>query len=528
MKKRVIAFFLILTVLFSLASCESSNLQNLFNGNGNSKGEENFSEESNIKKLYKFTNNDFSMTYEVEKTVFSADEELKIKYSFDYSHSSKLDFAYYETYLFDLITRQEYLVSHVDSSQENDDYIYNSDSVVIYNNLRTQNITVPKELLNKSEGHILICTSIVFGSENSEKILSSLLSYKIENGKIYINQNEYIPSDKGNQENDGMTVVQFPVQLPDSSYFIPDDSGYELGKIEFDFYFGRHYHGTAAQHKKEVADLGNASVYVEDESGERILLIETEEPYISDKYKLKCAQIVNQKTPKTMAEVYTYQEYMKYPNSERVTIPAEMIKGDMGSLFISVYAKEAGSEEEKKLSTLQIYYLVDDGRVYLSRRFEPKREETLQFWIHDGIELLNNAENISASYDGAFFDKKYALEDGTCGENAVIYYTDNAEISSIQIYDPNASLYGLTVNSTKEEFIAVFESMGYTITDTENLLLSSGISTDNKVWLRARRGNVVVDLCRNFGRNLGTYIEICSQTINYYDYILYEFQIKTE
>lgn len=116
----------------------------------------------------------------------------------------------------------------------------------------------------------------------------------------------------------------------------------------------------------------------------------------------------------------------------------------------------------------------------------PERPEdtNLEFWIMEDVtdkgyeweghyhEILGSAESCLESYWGTGYEPVID-ENGVeiSPKYCVFYipktlYTDSGSkrvISAISITDPKVTVYGLTVDSTFEEFDAVFRNMGYKI-----------------------------------------------------------------
>ena len=116
--------------------------------------------------------------------------------------------------------------------------------------------------------------------------------------------------------------------------------------------------------------------------------------------------------------------------------------------------------------------------------YAPKAENTtLEFWITENVEGVDFSQhNEIYGWMGAreFYGKGYSSvkdEDGNTVKptHYVTYlitaYPDHADggryVTRIEISDPEVAVYGLTVNSTIEEYEAVFRKMGYVISVEE-------------------------------------------------------------
>jgi len=135
--------------------------------------------------------------------------------------------------------------------------------------------------------------------------------------------------------------------------------------------------------------------------------------------------------------------------------------------------------------------------------FAPEPDDTtLEFWITENVENVDFSQhNEIYGWMGAreFYGKGYSSvkdEDGNDvkPEHYVTYlitaYPDYADggqfVTRIDITDPNVSVYGLTVNSSIEEYDAVFRKMGYVISVEER-----GVNT----VFTATRAGITFELC---------------------------------
>lgn len=135
--------------------------------------------------------------------------------------------------------------------------------------------------------------------------------------------------------------------------------------------------------------------------------------------------------------------------------------------------------------------------------FAPEPEDTtLEFWITENVKNVDFSQhNEIYGWMGAreFYGKGYSStkdEDGNDvkPEHYVTYlitaypdYADGGEyVTRIDITDPSVSMYGLTVNSTIEEYDAVFRKMGYVISVEER-----GV---NMIFTATRAG-ITFELC---------------------------------
>lgn len=115
-------------------------------------------------------------------------------------------------------------------------------------------------------------------------------------------------------------------------------------------------------------------------------------------------------------------------------------------------------------------------------------ETTLEFWITEDVKDVDWSEHDEIfGWMGAreFLGKDYKKiigEDGT-NEKPAYYvsylitaypdYADGGEfVTSITVTDPDVKVYGLTVNSTFEEFDSVFESLGFALSDGQGAIPS--------------------------------------------------------
>ena len=119
-----------------------------------------------------------------------------------------------------------------------------------------------------------------------------------------------------------------------------------------------------------------------------------------------------------------------------------------------------------------------------------KPDEKLEFWLCVNVDNVNLSK-YDHPYYGAFgYEKFYGSGyELVKGDNDTLlpvnYYvsyiakqypdasSDTTCITAITIKDPSSNIYGLTVNSTKEEFIYQFETvMGFTVEKSNNEVLT--------------------------------------------------------
>ena len=136
-------------------------------------------------------------------------------------------------------------------------------------------------------------------------------------------------------------------------------------------------------------------------------------------------------------------------------------------------------------------------RVLLFSPIPEKPEDTLlEFWIIENVEGTDWIDHDTpyGMYGGeAYLGKDYPLEltDGKAQipEEHVIYTVtpwpdysdDSAYVTGIEITDPAISVYGLTVNSSFEEFDRVFCRQGYNISIDKNEYWESHSATKNDI-----------------------------------------------
>ena len=530
MKKQVIALFLLLTLLFTLTSCDISNLKNLFNGNEGSGGEEENGGEENDdgNKINGIVYSEFGSSYysdirfnaTANKSLFAPDETVEVTCYFGTSISSASYISeYYDIYF--VSSGKECIYRHAEEDIFDDKYTHSMpNGKDLFNH--SEKISIPTELFDKAEDYVSIRVCAIYGATEEggwykdfytrKTTAGCNIYYEKNDDGIRINKIEVLDYNHicGNSNaNHTCNITNFKSEemivnstSPDTAYYSISNEGYNTDEVFFDLYFGRTFAGTVEDYKSKLAnsDLGKASIYLEC-AGERILALKTEDDYISDRYRTKW-----------YGTYAGYEDRVSYKAPERINIPAELISGDRGVINVFVCVKEGAAEEENALVTVPIYYEVKDGRVYLSRRFEPTRDEGLDFWIYDSSSALTDAENIAMAESQpdsftCFYDKKYDTSAGILENEWVLYEVLWDVVIGIQIYDPQVSLYGLTLNSTPEQFIETFERMGYEIID-----MSQYVKGDDQFWVRARYANVVVDFTSNVGRrNNGKCLEIYAE-----------------
>ena len=165
----------------------------------------------------------------------------------------------------------------------------------------------------------------------------------------------------------------------------------------------------------------------------------------------------------------------------------------------AVFVMKIGSGTKEDIPQKAIDVLTETGNTVSG---EMPKDTTLEFWItedvkdrdwsgHDEIYgWMGAREFLGSAY------KKNADADGSDQhpEHYVSYvitawpdYADGGQfVTRIDITDPNVSVYGLTVNSSIEEYDAVFRKMGYVISVEER-----GVNT----VFTATRAGITFELC---------------------------------
>ena len=110
-----------------------------------------------------------------------------------------------------------------------------------------------------------------------------------------------------------------------------------------------------------------------------------------------------------------------------------------------------------------------------------KPEDTnLEYWLLDDPDIDNWTYISSDCYLAAGYEAVLDENGELCApEHAVIYYIDHYPISEIGfkkidgivITDPNVCVWGLTVNSTKEEAQKILTELGFSVSNNEQLCL---------------------------------------------------------
>ena len=109
-------------------------------------------------------------------------------------------------------------------------------------------------------------------------------------------------------------------------------------------------------------------------------------------------------------------------------------------------------------------------------KIEKPADTNLEYWLLDSPNKnewtkLGSNFYLAADYSPVFDEKGQAISP----EHAVIYYIDNYPISEIglkridgiAITDPNIYVWGLTINSTKEEAIEVLSKLGFSVESSD-------------------------------------------------------------
>ena len=165
----------------------------------------------------------------------------------------------------------------------------------------------------------------------------------------------------------------------------------------------------------------------------------------------------------------------------------------------AVFVMKIGSGTKEDIPQKAIDVLTETGNTVSG---EMPKDTTLEFWITENVKdqdwtghdeiygWMGAREFLGSAY------KKNADADGSDQhpEHYVSYvitawpdYADGGQfVTRIDITDPNVSVYGLTVNSSIEEYDAVFRKMGYVISVEER-----GVNT----VFTATRAGITFELC---------------------------------
>lgn len=143
-------------------------------------------------------------------------------------------------------------------------------------------------------------------------------------------------------------------------------------------------------------------------------------------------------------------------------------------------------------------------RVFLFSPTPPKPQDTeLEFWILENVEGVDWADHDTPyeMYGGkAYLGENYSLElmdeDIQIPKEHIIYiitawpdHSDSsAYVTEIEITDPAISVYGLTVNSSFEEFDSVFRGQGYNINIDKNEYWENHRATKNGITFSLESG----------------------------------------
>lgn len=520
----IILIFLTFSFMLSLVSCDISGLPGSEN-NGELGGENNENEENGKDEI-------FSKIYyglvrgkvELASDSFNEGEEIKLKYYFGVDDRIVPGFSimYYYIFLKDLDSGEEYLIKYADENISGEDLVVDTkfDSareewIFAY----SEDIIIPTEFLNKDEGSFAICASFNFtpginstqpyyahyGSENASHhdVWADAFSYAKENGKISFtaDKNYLYPASSLDAEDE--SLIKVPVLDPtgsDISHVEINASGYSAENVTVGFYFGRNYRGSAEQQKSLFPNIGKASVYLESDDGKSVLLATTDEDYISEKYKIEFIR--------NYSHSKSYAVYKK-ANCLGITIPRELLAGECGILFLSVVG-----ENGEKLSEVPLQYRVEGEGVYLSNRFIMHKDDNSNLDFYLGQKFSEEELNELNPMSGV--EKFFEVKRGNIRYLFNNPHGDEYEVCQISLADDSANIYGITVNSTDEEFKNVFESLGYKVSeyrdaDADSALEAIGASGGS--CLVAYRNGVAIFFNRNYIVSDGQYAYIDMQNI---------------
>ena len=147
--------------------------------------------------------------------------------------------------------------------------------------------------------------------------------------------------------------------------------GYDKDNVTLKFYYGTIFGEDLAYEKLNGRDIEYAELYFEDAEKNLHFIKRSEEHYTSDEYrcnyKFKPAPFYN---PYRQFELGFYDDpgilQISYTHSEKIQIPAELFTEECGKIKFKVYGKFSTDEDVSFLSSVNIYYKVRNGRVYVS------------------------------------------------------------------------------------------------------------------------------------------------------------------
>ena len=121
-------------------------------------------------------------------------------------------------------------------------------------------------------------------------------------------------------------------------------------------------------------------------------------------------------------------------------------------------------------------------RPYSEVFFSRPKDTNLEFWITESVkgksfsnyETTREYEFAIAWYCGKGYTKDMT-EKVIYGITGYPDHSDSPAITAIEITDPQAIIYGLTINSSNEEFTSKMEVLGFIVTDKgTNLVATKG------------------------------------------------------
>ena len=147
-------------------------------------------------------------------------------------------------------------------------------------------------------------------------------------------------------------------------------------------------------------------------------------------------------------------------------------KAPTASVSPSVQPSEEQSVE--KSVEQSVVPSVTPTRPYSELFFSRPNDTNLEFWITESVagksfsnyETAKEEEFGIAWYCGTGYHADMT-EKVLYGITGYPDYADGASITSIDITDPQATVYGLTLNSSKEDFTTKMEQLGFTVTQKE-------------------------------------------------------------
>ena len=146
------------------------------------------------------------------------------------------------------------------------------------------------------------------------------------------------------------------------------------------------------------------------------------------------------------------------------------------------------------------------------KKIEKPEDTNLEYWLLESADM-HGCTKIQSKHPctESFLSKSYEAildEDGNwiAPDKAVVYNVENypykdleigtKKISCIKITDPNVYVWGLTINSSREEIVEILDKLGYKIyAERPDISISFRLDSDDDWHIFIKYGEFIEILC---------------------------------